>query len=102
MNVLSLFVLLPVSSSSSSSGLSLRQDTSRPLSKMCCVPGLHEHSTRSREFADEAFRSGYIRDDASGSDALHNVLCVPSHEVAVVDDVLFARLELLPVSLWTG
>lgn len=58
------------------------------------VSCLDEHSSRTRELADEAFCRGHARDDAARCDALQHVLGVPRHKVAVVDNVLLAIRQL--------
>lgn len=58
------------------------------------VPSLHKHNAGPGELAHEALARGHAGDDASRGDALEDVLCAPGHEVAVVDDVLFAVGEL--------
>ena len=58
------------------------------------IPGLDENGARARELAHQAFARGKARDQAARSDAFQDVLGVPSDEMAVVDNVLFAVHEL--------
>ena len=64
----------------------------------CCefpgIPSLHEYRPRARELADQAFATADAGNDASARHTLHHVLAVPGHEMAVVDNVLFAFHEL--------
>ena len=59
-----------------------------------CIPGLQEYGTRASEFAHETFARAYARDNATASNTLDHVLAIPSNEVAVVDDVPLAFLQL--------
>ena len=67
---------------------------SHPCREFLGVPSLHKHRPRARKLADQAFATADAGNDASARHTLHHVLAVPGHEVAVVDDVLFAFHEL--------
>jgi len=71
-----------------------------PFGKVHRVPGLHEYCTGAGELADVTFSRGQVRDDAARRNALQDILCVPGHQVTVVDDVSLARLELVYISFW--
>jgi len=49
---------------------------------------------RSREFAHQSFPGTETRNNAPTRHTFQHVLAVPSHQVAVVDDVFLAVLEL--------
>lgn len=63
------------------------------------IPCLHVDGPRPGELANQAFPGADSADDASGSDALHDVFAVPRHKMAVVDDVAFTLHKLSAVSL---
>ena len=67
---------------------------SHPCRELLGVPSLHEDRPRARKLADQAFPAADAGNDASARHTLHHVLAVPGHEVAVVDDVLFAFHKL--------
>ena len=58
------------------------------------VARLHEHRPRPRELANQPLPSTHIRDDAARRRALQDVTAVPRHEVAIVNDILLALLQL--------
>lgn len=58
------------------------------------IPRLHEHSSRTREFADQSFSAAYTRNDTTARYTLHDIFAIPSHEVTIVDDVLLTFDEL--------
>ena len=58
----------------------------------CRVSRLQEDRAGAGELAHQAFARRFAGNDASADRPLHHILAVPSHEVAVVDDVLFVGL----------
>ena len=71
---------------------------SHPHTELLWVSCLHENGPGTRELADQSFSAADARDDATASNALHNVFAVPSDEVPVVDDVFLTIHELSPMS----
>jgi len=49
---------------------------------------------RTRKLTDQALPRAHARDDPTTCHALEDVFAVPSHEMAVVDDVFLAFLQL--------
>ena len=74
--------------------LVLGSGTTHPHGERCWVPCLQEYGPRPGEFTDKTFTRADTRDDAAACDTFHDVFAVPGDEMAVVDDVLFAILEL--------
>ena len=58
------------------------------------IPRLDKYRPRPRKLTDQTLTGADPADDAPRSDAFHDVFAVPRDEVAVVDDVFFAVLEL--------
>lgn len=65
-----------------------------PLRERLRVARLDEDGAGPGELADEALGGRHVGDDAARRDALENVLAVPSDQVAVVDNVPLALLQL--------
>ncbi len=88
-----LFLRSTATPSSLRSNLPMRCPTDQG-TKSSDVPRLHKHSARPRKFTHQAFTGGDAADDASTGDALEDVLAIPGHEVAVVNDVFLTVEEL--------
>lgn len=69
--------------------------SSHPLCKPSWVPRLQKDGPWSRELANQAFSGCYTGHNPPGGDALKNILCIPRNEMAVIDNVSLALLELL-------
>ena len=69
-----------------------------PSSKSRWVPRLHKHRSWTRELADQTLSAADTRDDATASYTFHDILAIPSHEMTVVNDILFAFDKLLIVN----
>jgi hypothetical protein len=63
------------------------------------IASLHENSSRTCEFAHQAFASSQVANNAARRNPLERVLAVPRDQVAVVDDVFFAFAELSVTSI---
>lgn len=83
-----------ITSRSSSSHRCIGRVGTQPHRKSLCVPGLHEDSSWTGEFADQPLASHQVRHDTAGRDALEDILAVPSNEMPVVDDVFLVFLQL--------
>jgi len=66
----------------------------QPLSKRHSIPRLHKYGAGPRKLAHETLARSKIAYDTPASNALENVLAVPSNEVTVVDDVLLVGGKL--------
>lgn len=60
----------------------------------CRVPRLQEHCAWAGELAHQAFARSFARYDASARRPFEHILAVPSHEMAVINDVLLVGLQL--------
>ena len=58
------------------------------------VPRLHENRTRAGKLAHQAFARSFAGYDASACRPFKYILAVPSHKMAVVNDILFVGLQL--------
>lgn len=58
------------------------------------VARLHEDGARTRKLADEPLAAAHVGDDAAGCGALEDVVAVPRHQMAIVDDIFLAVAEL--------
>lgn len=65
-----------------------------PHAELTRIPRLHEHGSRPCEFTNQTFSAADARNYASARHALHDVFTIPSHEVAVVDDILLTLDKL--------
>src|SRR2546421_13091551 len=65
------------------------------------IPRLQEDRPRTGELADKTFARSNSADDASRSDAFHDILAIPCDQIAIVDDIAFA-LNQLPGSQQEG
>jgi hypothetical protein len=64
-----------------------------PVCKLAHIPGLDVNSSRTGESTNHAF-SGLYTVTSTSSSPFDGVLAVPSHQMAIVDDMLFIRLKL--------
>ena len=68
------------------------------LRKTYRVPRLHKDSAWSSELAHETFPRRQTRNNTSRSDPLKDVFSIPSHQMAIVNDVSFALRHLLSLA----
>lgn len=65
-----------------------------PLSESLWISCLQEDRARAGEPTDQAFAGGQVGDQSAARRTLEDVLAIPRNEMAVVDNISFARLKL--------
>lgn len=61
------------------------------------IPRLEVNSPRTLEFASKTFPRTQARNDATRRNTLHVVLAIPSYKMAIVNIILLALCQLIPV-----
>jgi len=76
------------------SPLGLPSHTCHPRRKRSWISRLHKHSARTSKLANQALTRADPRDDAATGSTLKDIITIPSDQMAVINDILFALLKL--------